>query len=267
MKIAELTKRLETGKQLTPKKVCIFGHSKVGKTTYAAQALKDTRFKNIYWHDFENGYSVLFNECTNLTEQDLGRVNLFTTLDADAPYVIETAAQLFSRTRDTTICIEHGRFGCGLCKKAKGEFEHVPHYGNGDLVIIDGFSPITQSAAELAAIRTAGNNDKFAYYREMGDALTKVMSGIQSTKATVICLAHVSVAEDNVSKKDAVLPLIGTRNFSLRAAGSFQTIIYKDIAGRKFRSYSNPLGKAGITMGSRDDIDASNADVTIRDFL
>jgi len=252
MKLSDMIKNVNATPQA--QKILVYGHAKTGKTFFAAGAAKSPKIKRIVWFDFEGGAGTLLNPALKLTPAEQDKIEVISVYDdEDHPYAIETALQILHPQRQKTICAEHGRFSCALCKsgaEATATHVDVPTFDSSTLVVLDSLSAVTDSAFNYAK-KMVGKSDKFAIYGMQGDLLKVIMTAIQHAQCHVVCLTHVAVGKDDATDKETVAPLCGTRAFSLQVGRYFDHVVYKTIELKKFKAGSTPTYKVNTVSGSR----------------
>jgi len=119
---------------LTPSKthrIIIFGAPKTGKTLLAC---KLAEYYDILLIDMEKGYETVFQ----LPKEWQERIELVALPDTRSyPIAIETCLKLVKGP--VSICNEHGKVGCMLCRREEKESIDIdlPHLGPGTVVIFD----------------------------------------------------------------------------------------------------------------------------------
>jgi len=248
---------------LSYKRVLIYGQPKSGKTFLAATLAKVPSIKRIFWFDLENGSATLLNPELGLTPEQMGRVEVFSLPDTKTnPIAIETMLKVLSSKQDVTICEAHGKVSCVQCKPkitaGKGTvsgknfpFPAITSLRETDCIVIDSLSQLGDSAFEVATRLTAGDKNSYAKYGEQGRLLSDACSMIQQLRTNIVCLTHVTVNEAEDTKRETVIPLCGTRNFSLKLSKYFSTVVYLSVEMKKFKAGSSPNYKVNIVAGDR----------------
>jgi len=257
--MASLKELAEARRSLTSSKLkhaLIYGQPKTGKTWLAGTAIKSAKLARIFWFDIENGSSTLLNPELELTSEQMAKVTLYQLPDTcKNPVAIDTMLKVVSNLKGIDICEAHGKVACRDCKVAKSPTEYfppIPSLGANDLIVIDSLSQLGDSAFAVATALTAGANNAFAKYGEQGKLLSDFLGMIQQLRTNVICISHVTTNEAADTKKELTIPLCGTRNFSMKVAKGFDTVIYNSIEMKKMKSGSSPTYKANTVSGDRD---------------
>ncbi len=241
--------RLNTLKQSSTHRCIIYGAPKTGKSLIAA---KLAEFYNLLWFDFENGYEVMFQ----LPEEWQERIELLRIPDTRSyPVGIETALKVIKGNK-VTICYEHGKVGCMLCKRDDKSFTEV-ELSTLDNVWVVVFDSLTQLTNSCIAHITKGEPDtyKLTYddWGNLGKLLDIFLSHIQQAGYNVIVISHEAEVETE-GKKKTLVPVGGTRNFSRNIAKYFDHVIYAERVNRKHRFSSSTTSTTTILTGSRTDI-------------
>jgi len=130
-------------------------------------------------------------------------------------------------------------------------FPAIHTLGAEDCIVIDSLSQLGDSAFEVALRATAGDRNSYAKYGEQGRLLSDFLGMLQQTKTNIICVTHVTTNEAEDTKKETVIPLCGTRNFSLKMSKYFSTVVYLSLEMKKFKAGSSPDYKINIVAGDR----------------
>jgi len=249
-------KKLNQQTNLDLKRVLIYGQPKSGKTFLAATIAKVPSIKRIYWFDLENGCATLLNPELGLTEQHMEKVEVYGLPDTrEHPVAIDTMLKIISNLKGVTVCEVHGTVNCVKCKTANPDslttFPAISTLGSTDCIVIDSLSQLGDSAFEVACRATAGDRSAYAKYGEQGRLLSDFLGMLQQLRTNVICLTHVTTNEAEDTKKETVIPLCGTRNFSLKLSKYFSTVVYLSLEMKKYKAGSSPNYKMNIVAGDR----------------
>lgn len=226
-------------------RVIVFGAPKSGKSLIAG-ALSE--FYNMIWVDMENGYEVLFQ----LPQEWQERVELIKLPDTRSfPVGIETCLKIVKGP--VSICEEHGKVGCMLCKREGKEFTDVnlPALDNNSIVVFDSLTQLTNSA--IAHI-TKGQPDDYKLnyddWGNLGKLLDIFLSHLQQASYNVIVISHETEAETE-GKKKTLVPVGGTRNFSRNVAKYFDHVVYAERKNKKHVFSCSSTHATTILTGSR----------------
>lgn len=233
--------------------VLLYGPPKTGKTKLAGTAARIKEFKRIFWFDGENGHETLLN--MGLTDDELAKVTLFRIKDTrQVPIFIETVLKSFNTTKAVSICDKHGKVDCQECKKQGLSFTpfDMRSLTHNDLVVLDSGSQLGDSALN-ACMLGAEDLAKPGWdeYAIQGKWLGDILSTIQAANHTnfLVITHEISLEDDN--KKDIFYPLMGTKNFSMKVAKYFGTVVYVEKKMGKHVAGSSSLYRHNVLTGSR----------------
>jgi len=264
---------------LNLKRVLIYGQPKSGKTYLAATIARVPSIKKIYWFDLENGSCTLINPELELTTEQMAKIEVIQLPDTrEFPIAIDTMLKVISNRKGISICETHGKVNCIECrpKTVIGEgvvaaelidFPAVANLTESDCIVIDSLSQLGDSAFEVARRETAGEKSAYAKYAVQGNLLSDFLGMLQQVKTNIVCITHVTVNEAEDTKKDTVIPLCGTRNFSLKVSKYFSTVVYLSVELKKFKAGSSPNYKINITAGDRLGVKLEDKDVVSMEDL
>lgn len=223
----------------------IFGAPKSGKTQLAGELAE---FYNLMWIDMENGHETLFQLPTEWQE----RIELVNLPDTRIyPVAIETCLKLVKGS--VSICEEHGKVGCMICKREEKDFIAIdlPHLASNSVVVFDSLTQLTNSA--IAHITKSQPDDYKLEYNDwanLGRLLDIFLSQLQQAKYNVVVISHEIEAETE-GKKKTLVPVGGTRNFSRNVAKYFDHVIYAERKNKKHVFSSSTQYATNILTGSR----------------
>lgn len=252
MKLSELAKAVT--KQQPNHSILIYGPPKTGKTRLIGTAAKLPEIHRILWFDTENGAETLMN--MGLTEQEMAKIILFKLPDTrENPVAIETMLKAFSAKQPINICDEHGVVNCVLCKqdgKFTGEAFRLADCNHNDLVVIDSGSQLGDSALNAACKgKSVEFKPGFDEYGAAGKWLADICSVIQQAHHTNFVVATHEIALEGDDGKDRMYPLLGTKNFSMRVAKFFGTVVYTHMKMNKHVAGSSSTYRSDVLTGSR----------------
>lgn len=231
-------------------RVAIVGLPGTGKTTLAA-ALAE-KF-NLIWIETENDSAVLRKLPTAWQE----RVTFINIPDsAVVPMAADTLMHLFKNGKGS-ICAQHGKYACAICKKEGGAFDEVDFskLGPQDVVVLN---TATQLSASILAHTMKGKPVDAKPERDDWGSLRKFCEyfGSQFQAASfnfvVICHAVEATLEDNKVK---LVPNFGSKDMSANFAKYFDHVIYCDVVNNKHKAFSSSLYRSGILTKSRTDFE------------
>lgn len=234
-----------------PQRILVFGDSKTGKSTLAAQLAENY---DLDWFDLENGHDVLFKLPIPAQE----RINLFHIPDTKTwPIAIETITKIVKGEK-VMICKMHGKGGCMICDKEKlpsEEFNLRVMYGQKRILVLDSGTQLGISALNRII---HGQPDTFKAgweeYRTQGSMLDGVYSQIQQAWYNVIVICHTTQARMEDDQKTKLVPVSGTDNYSRNLAKFFDHVVYCDIGVGVHKFGSKTTYRPQILTGSRLDV-------------
>ena len=239
--------KLSTKQHSQTHRVLIFGGPKTGKSQLAGEL---SEYYNIIWVDMENGHEVLFK----LPEEWQERIELINLPDTRSyPIAVETALKMVKGP--VTICEEHGKVGCMICKRAEAEVVDVDlnSLDHNSVVVFDSLTQLSNSA--IANItKNEADDYKLTYndWGNLGKLLDIFLSHIQQAGYNVIVISH-EVEAETEGKKKTLVPVGGTRNFSRNIAKYFDHVIYAERKNKKHVFGSSTQYATNILTGSRTD--------------
>lgn len=245
--------------------VIVYGAPKSGKSLLAGKLAE--HFK-LLWVDMENGHETLF-QLPEAWQDNIELINLKDT--RSFPIAIETCLKMVKGA--TSICEEHGKVGCMICKRAytdkcksvkEEEQEDVykdyfidtnlPALDNNTIVVFDSLTQLTNSAIAHITKGTA-DDYKLDYddWGNLGKLLDIFLSHLQQASYNVVVISHETEAETE-GKKKTLVPVGGTRNFSRNVAKYFGHVVYAERKNKKHVFSSSSTYATTILTGSRRDI-------------
>lgn len=239
--------KLSTKQASLTHRCLIFGGPKTGKSLLAG---KLAEFYNLIWIDMENGHETLFQ----LPEAWQERIELINLPDTRSyPIAIETALKMVKGK--VSICEEHGKVSCMVCKREEADTIEVdlPNLGPEQVVVFDSLTQLTNSA--IAHITKGEKDDYKLTYNDwgnLGKLLDIFLSHIQQAGYNVIVISH-EVEAETEGRKKTLVPVGGTRNFSRNVAKYFDHVIYAERKNKKHMFACSTGYSTNILTGSRTD--------------
>lgn len=230
-------------------RVLLYGPPKSGKSKEAGDL---SQFKKLLWFDFENGYTTLLQ----LPDEWKERIEIISIPDTKSyPIAIETALKVI-KGGPVSICEEHGKVSCPLCKKENKAFTEVnlSTVGEDTVVVFDSLTQLTASA--IAHITKSQPDDyKLDYtdWTNLGRLMETFLSHIQQAKYNVVCISHEIEAEQEDGRTKLV-PVSGTRNASRNTGKYFDHVVYCEVKNKKHNYYSSTIASNNISTGSRTSV-------------
>ena len=241
--------KLSSKKQSQTKRVIVYGASFSGKTLLVGKLAEHF---NLIWIDMEAGHGVLHQ----LPEEWTDRIEIVELPDTRSyPIAIETVLKLVKGA--VSICEEHGKCSCMLCKKEEKEFIEVDfnNLPKDTILVFDTLSQLTSSA--IANITKNKPDDYKLQYDDwgaLGGLLDIVLSHIQQASCNVICISHVNEVE-TPDKRTTLTPTGGTRKFSSNITKYFTDVVYLERKNKKHTCISSTTAATNIVAGSQTNID------------
>lgn len=226
MKLSEIARAVAT---LQPNhSILVYGPPKTGKTRLVGTAAKIPEIKRIFWFDLENGVETLLG--MGLTEEELDKITLIKIADTrDNPIGIETMLKALTSKTPVAICEKHGKVNCAECAKASlpSISFFLKDLTHNDLVVTDSGSQLGDSALGAACLGKDGMfKPTFDEYGMVNKWLGDICSVIQQCVNTnFVVLTHEIALEDDEGK-DKFFPLMGSKQFSMKCAKYFGTVVY-----------------------------------------
>ena len=243
--MAKLTRK----KQSQTHRVIVYGASFSGKSLLVG---KLAEHYNLIWIDMEQGHGVLHQ----LPEEWKEKIDIIELPDTRSyPIAIETVLKLVKGK--VSICEEHGKCGCMVCKKEDKEFTEVDfnNLPEDTIIVFDTLSQLTSSAiANITKHQPDDYKLQFDDWGHLGGLLDIVLSHIQQASCNVICISHVNEVQ-TPDKKTALTPTGGTKNFSSNITKYFTDVVYLERKNKKHTCISSTTAATNIIAGSQTNID------------
>ena len=155
-----------------------------------------------------------------------------------------------------SICEQHGKVGCMICKRAGEEAAptidvDVNSMDSNTILVVDTMTQLSNSA--IANITKSKPDDyKLDYddWGNLGKLLDIVLSHIQQASYNVIVISH----ENEVTtegKRTTLAPVGGTRNFSRNITKYFTDVVYLERKNKKHTCISSTTSSTSVIAGSQ----------------
>ncbi len=267
--------KLSSKKHSQTHRCIIYGPPKAGKTLIAG---KLAEFYKLIWVDMENGHETLF-QLPEAWQDNIELINLPDT--RSYPIAIETVLKMVKGP--VSICEEHGKVGCMLCKRELSTAQNaiadsdtsekekrdlydeyltdvnLPALTHESVVVFDSLTQLTNSAISHIT-KNESDEYKLTYddWGNLGKLLDIFLSHIQQAGYNVIVISHETEAETE-GKKKTLVPVGGTRNFSRNIAKYFDHVIYAERKNKKHVFSSSTTYATTILTGSRTGVAIEDA--------
>lgn len=250
-----MTKQLSETHATNRGSVMVYGAPKTGKTQLVGELAEHF---NLIWVDLENGHDTLYKLPIEWQE----RITLIELPDTrDFPVAIETCLKLI-KGGAVSICDEHGKVKCMLCKKNDAAFTTVDvnKLPKDSIIVFDSVTQLNSSAiAHITKDKPVDYKLDWDDWHHLGVLMEVFYSHIQQGRFNVVCISHEIEAETEGSKRTLV-PVAGTRNFSRNVAKFFGHVVYCERKLKKHAFLSMTTDAPNVLCGSRTDVDISKAD-------
>lgn len=239
-------------------RVLAYGPPKSGKTSLVAQLAKAGFTCHLL--DLEHGVKTLMNPAL-LPVEFRKNVKFYNIPDTVAnPIAIATVRRLF-KGGEQKMCYTHGAHACGICTKDPKAVWSAPinlaTFGDKDILVVDSLTQLSESAYNYTTRNYRSKDDEykgtFDDYRMQGAYMGEVLGRMQASDLNILVLSHeIDVEKDD--KKEKIVPVGGTRNFSKTVAKYFDEIVYLSIVNKTHRVASGTTYSPTILTGGRSGV-------------
>lgn len=231
----------------------VFGPPKSGKSALVG---KLAEHYNLLWFDTEDGVKTLLNPELNIPATALEHVTLVQLPDTkDYPIAAETLHKVVD-WKPLSICEEHGKVNCMLCKKDSKAMVELDFSKLDDswIIVLDSMTQLSNSV--MAMILRAGG--KLTYdakpewddYGKQGAWLDRWLSIIQNCPFNVVVISH-EMGIEMEDGKEKLTAVAGTRNFARNLPRYFDHVVYAELKARKHVVGSSTTYGVNVLTGSR----------------
>lgn len=231
------------------RRIIVYGGPKSGKTELVGTLAAKHK---LLWFDLENGYTTLLK----LPEAAQENINLIRIPDSKVfPVAIETMLKVITGAQ-LSICVEHGKVSCPLCKKNEAPVEnvHLNVLDKGTIVVVDSLTQLANSAmSHLTRTHPDDYKPEWSDYRNQGALMDKFLSQVQQAKFSIVCITHEAETEMEDGRKKLV-PIAGTTNFSRNTAKYFDDVVYCEVKNREHKFASSTTYSNQLVTGSRSNV-------------
>lgn len=257
--------------EIKRQKVLIYGPPKAGKTAFVGKLAEEGY--TLYWMDLESGIKTLLNPEILKPEfrQNIKVVNIPDTREVPVGF---DAIRRTLRGGKVKFCYKHGVHQCPLCLKEStakwaDEFD-LNTFGDKDVLVIDSWSQATDSAANKITLKEWKKDDEYKLsfndYGAQGMYLKEVLSRIQASNANICVLAH-EVDGEKSDSKEKIVPMSGTRNFSLTVAKYFDEVVHMHVLNKKHSAHNATTWSNTHVTGGRSGVIVEEGGKGLKDIF
>ena len=231
------------------KRVLVYGASKSGKTELVGKLAEHYKLK---WFDNEQGWSTLLQLPTEWQE----RIDIVSVPDSKVfPIAVETWLKVIKGDL-ISICVQHGKVGCALCKKDSLPMDTVQLNSTplDTIVVFDSLTQLTNSM--ISHITKTQPDDYKLQLDDWGNLkflMDKFLSQVQAANYNIVCITHEEMVpmEDG---KQRIVPSAGSAKSSMFTAKYFDEVIYTEVVNKKHRAGSSTAYSMQAVTGSRSGV-------------
>jgi len=254
-----------------PQSVILYGPSKTGKSTLAAQlAIAGYR---LLWLDLENSKQAILTALEGQPDEVLERIEYIQIPDTSAnPVAIRTIGSVFAGVPGA-ICEAHGAWNCAICKKAGADEVRVDltTMDSNWCIVVDTVSQLSDSALAhatrgiMTTLFTGNPKVEWDQYSHQGMMLSHVFSNMQQLRCHRIFISHEEIIEQT-DGKELIMPKCGTRNYSRNFGRFFDHVVYCFRENNKHKQASSTAFRPNVLTGSRNSVNMESG-ATLADVL
>lgn len=248
-------------------KMLLYGPPKSGKT--AQMALLAVAGFKLWVFDLENGIKTLLNP-TILAPEFRKNISVFNIPDhRAAPIAIDVVRKILKGGAHK-FCYAHGITNCPTCLKVKeakwSEQIDLNTFTDRDILVIDSLSQLSSSALAKVTLKSWQADPEykptFNDFGAQGMYLTEVLSRIQVANINVLMISHeIDIEKDE--KKEKIVPIGGTRNFSATVAKYFDEVCYAHVLNRSHKLASGSTWSTTHLTGGRSGVKLEDPGATL----
>ena len=240
-------------------KALVYGPPFSGKTTLVGQ-LANEGFK-LWWFDTEAGIKTLLKEGI-LTPEGRKNISVFNIPDSMGVPVAYEAVRQVLRGGDKKFCYDHGVNACPICTKLPNarwsDTINLAKLGEKDIWVVDSLTTVADSAINKLTLKDRQKDPEYKLtfndFGNQGMYMKDILSKVQTTNANICFIGHQIDAEKSDSK-EKIVPIAGTRNYSLTVAKYWDEVIYMQVLNKKHSAYSSSTWSNTVVTGSRSGIE------------
>jgi hypothetical protein len=254
--------KLTDKKPSATQRVLVFGPPKSGKTELVSHLASN--FK-LLWFDLEQGYATLLK----LPVEQQQNVELICLPDSKSyPIAVETMLKVIKGLA-VSICEEHGKVGCMLCKKnpeaayTEVELSTTPE---DTIVVIDSLTQLSNSAiAHITKNKPEDYKLEFDDWGYLKIIVEKFLSEVQAANYNIVAITHEEEVEVE-NKRKKIVPVCGSSKSSRNTARYFDHVVYCEVKNKKHIAASTTTYMNNILTGSRSDVALETGDTLLDIF-
>lgn len=237
-------------------KVLVYGPPKSGKTALVGELA--AHGMHLHWLDLEQGIKTLLNP-EILPVAHRKNVSVINIPDHRTyPIAITTVRDILKSGGPKEICVTHGKIACPACKKDGRAFTtlDLTKFTDKDVLVIDSMSQLSRSAMAKAVLKEiskpGGEEYKPTYqdYMVQGALMEEILSFLQVVDLNVAVISH-ELESESLQGREKIVPVAGTRNFSLTVAKYFDSVVYTEVVNKRHTAQVASTYSPLIVTGSR----------------
>lgn len=248
----------------TPQRVLLYSAPKCGKSVASGMLAK--HFKVIFI-DLENALSALVN---NIPDEFKSNIEYIKLNDSQDNPVATNLLPKILKGGKVRFCTRHSKEVCVECRRdATATYEEVElgKLGTETVVVIDSFTQLTDSViGKVTEDLSVDEKLQFDHWGEVGRRLAKLCSTIQVAPYHIVATSHEQIVK-MPDGKEKLIPTLGSRNSSKSVGRYFDHLIRMEVRNRDFMSYSAQGTQVNALVGSRSNLDLTDATLTLVDCL
>lgn len=246
---------LDNYEEVQRTRVLVYGQPKAGKTALVGE-LASKGF-TLWWVDCESGVKTLMNPAI-LEAKFRQNVNLINIPDSRSLPLAFNAVRRILKGGDCKFCFEHGAHMCPICTKAPGakwsSTINISKFTEKDILVVDSLTQVADSALNQITLADwrKGEDYKLTFndFGNQGQYMRELLLKVQTSGINICMISH-QMDADKSDSKEKIVPVSGTRNFSLTVAKYFDSVVYMQVQNKQHRAYSSSTWDNVHVTGSR----------------